>query len=283
MDLPLHTPPTREVVVTDGVVLGGGRPICLFAGPCALESETLALTTAEAIAKIARDLAIPYVFKSSFDKANRTSVDSYRGPGLEEGLRILQKVKSEVGVPVISDVHTEEQIQPAAEVIDILQIPAFLCRQTDFVVAVAKSGRVVNIKKGQFLAPWDAGNIITKAASTGNHRITLTERGVSFGYNNLVSDMRSLPILRELGYPVVFDCTHSVQLPGGLGGKSGGQRKFIPYLTRAAVAAGVDALFMEVHPDPDAALSDGPNMVPLSALRALLEEVKRVEAAVHPR
>jgi len=278
--LPLHVPPTREVAVTDQVVMGGGRPVVLLAGPCAIESEELVLRTAEAIAAIARELGIPYVLKSSYDKANRTAVDSFRGPGLEEGLRVLQKVKDEVGVPVLSDVHTEAQIGPAAEVLDIMQVPAFLCRQTDFVVAVAKSGRVVNIKKGQFLAPWDAQNVLNKATSTGNHRITLTERGVSFGYNNLVSDMRSLPILREMGYPVVFDCTHSVQLPGGLGGKSGGQRKFVPYLTRAAVAAGVDALFMEVHPDPASALSDGPNMVPLAELRGLLQEVKAIEEAL---
>ncbi|RMF82661.1 MAG: 3-deoxy-8-phosphooctulonate synthase [Nitrospirae bacterium] len=283
MSFPLHPPPTREVAVTEEVVLGGGRRIGLIAGPCALESEELALTTAERIAAIARDLGIPYIFKSSYDKANRTSVDSYRGPGLEEGLRILERVKGEVGVPLLSDVHTEQQVGPAAEVLDVLQVPAFLCRQTDFVVAVAASGRAVNIKKGQFLAPWDAENVLKKALSTGNQRITLTERGVSFGYNNLVSDMRSLPILREFGYPVVFDCTHSVQLPGGLGGRSGGQRKFVPYLTRAAVAAGVDALFMEVHPDPDAALSDGPNMVPLEALRGLLEEVVAIEEALRER
>jgi 2-dehydro-3-deoxyphosphooctonate aldolase (KDO 8-P synthase) len=223
---------------------------------------------------------VPYIFKSSYDKANRSSVNSFRGPGLEKGLEILAEVKSKIGVPVLTDVHEIDQVAAVKEVADVLQIPAFLCRQTDFVLAVAKSGRVVNVKKGQFLAPWDMRNVLDKILSTGNDRVLLTERGASFGYNNLVSDMRSLVVMRELGFPVVFDATHSLQLPGGLGSASGGERKYIPPLARAAVAAGVDALFMEVHEDPDHAMSDGPNSLDLSEFEGLLKVVKRLDALV---
>lgn len=256
------------------------RPLVLLAGPCVIEGEDFTLRTAEAIADIAARCGVPLIFKSSFDKANRTSKDGFRGPGMDEGLRILQRVKDELGLPVITDVHTPEQAAPVAEVADVLQTPAFLCRQTDFIEAVAKAGKPVNIKKGQFLAPWDMRHVLDKALATGNADIMLCERGASFGYNNLVSDMRSLMVMREYGAPLVFDATHSVQQPGGLGGATGGNREFVPGLSRAAVATGVAALFMEVHPDPDKALSDGPNSLPLADLEGLLTTLKQIDTVV---
>lgn len=259
-----------------GIRVGGSRRHFLIAGPCVIESEAHALETAARVAEIASALNLPYVFKSSYDKANRTSIHSFRGPGLEEGLAVLRKVRERVGVPVLTDVHSVEEATRAGEVVDVLQIPAFLCRQTDLLVAAAKTGRVVNVKKGQFLAPWDMGNVVKKLEEAGNRRILLTERGASFGYNNLVVDMRSLPILRRLGYPVIFDATHSVQLPGGGGTQSSGQREFVPHLACAAAAAGCDGFFMEVHPTPDRAPSDGPNMVPLDQMKPLLERLLRV-------
>ncbi len=257
--------------------IGAGRPLALIAGPCVIESEESALKHAAYLKRTAEKVGVPFIFKSSYDKANRTSLGSYRGPGIEKGLKILARVKKEIGVPVLTDVHEQQQVALAREHVDILQIPAFLCRQTDFVVAVARSGRIVNVKKGQFLAPWDLRQVVEKIVSTGNEQVLVTERGVSFGYNNLVADMRSLVVLRELGYPVVFDATHSLQLPGGLGKASGGERKFIPALARAGVAAGTDALFMEVHEDPDRALSDGPNSLPLSEVEGLLRVVKEID------
>ncbi len=248
----------------------------LIAGPCVLESERLALETAQRIAEIARALDIPYIFKSSYDKANRSSGTSFRGPGLKDGLAILKKVKDQIGVPVLTDVHSEAEATEAGTVVDVLQIPAFLCRQTDLLLAAAKTGRVVNVKKGQFLSPGEMSNVVAKLEESGNRRIILTERGTTFGYNNLVVDMRALPIMRKFGYPVVFDATHSVQLPGGGGTKSSGQREFIATLACAAAAAGCDGFFMEVHPDPDHALSDGPNMVPLHDLKKLLERLMRI-------
>ena len=263
--------------------VGQGQRPFLIAGPCVIESEQLAMDTAGLIADIAKSLGIPYVFKSSFDKANRTSITSYRGPGLEKGLAVLAKVKRQIGVPVLTDVHTEEQATEAGNVVDMLQIPAFLCRQTDLLIAAAKTGKVVNVKKGQFLSPLEMGHAVKKVEECGNKRIVLTERGSSFGYNNLVVDMRSFPILRSFGYPVVFDATHSVQLPGDGGTKSGGQREFVEPLACAAAGAGVDGFFMEVHPNPDDALSDGPNMVPLHQLKSLLERVMRICDAANPR
>jgi 2-dehydro-3-deoxyphosphooctonate aldolase (KDO 8-P synthase) len=269
----------REIIIGN-VKIGGKRPLALIAGPCVIEDEKTTLRCAERLMTITNGLSVPLIFKASFDKANRTSSTSYRGPGLKEGLRILAKVRESMGVPVLSDIHSIEQVRPASQVLDVIQIPAFLCRQTDLVIAVAESGKVVNIKKGQFLAPWDMGNVVEKAASAGNENIILTERGVSFGYNNLVSDMRSLPILRGLGYPVVYDATHSVQLPGGLGGSSGGQREFVEYLSRAAVATGVDGIFLEVHEDPDNALCDGPNSVKLGELAGMLKKLKSIDAII---
>lgn len=263
--------------------VGQGQRPFLIAGPCVIESEQLAMETASRIAEIAKSLGIPYVFKSSFDKANRTSITSFRGPGLEKGLQVLAKVKKQVGVPVLTDVHTEEQATEAGKVVDVLQIPAFLCRQTDLLIAAAKTGKVVNVKKGQFLSPLEMANAVKKVEECGNRRIVLTERGSSFGYNNLVVDMRSFPILRSFGYPVVFDATHSVQLPGGSGTQSSGQREFVEPLACAAAGAGVDGFFMEVHPNPDEALSDGPNMVPLHQLKSLLERVMRICDAANPR
>jgi 2-dehydro-3-deoxyphosphooctonate aldolase (KDO 8-P synthase) len=245
-----------------------------------VESRESALRHAAALKEIADRVGVPYIFKSSYDKANRSSVQSFRGPGLVKGLEILAQVREKIGVPILTDVHETEQIAAVKEVADILQIPAFLCRQTDFVIAVAQSGKIVNVKKGQFLAPWDMGNVVEKIRSTGNEQILLTERGASFGYNNLVSDMRSLVVMRELGYPVVFDATHSLQLPGGLGHASGGERKYIPALARAGVAAGVDALFMEVHEDPDRALSDGPNSLAMKDFGRVLAVVKQIDALI---
>lgn len=262
---------------------GQGQPPFLIAGPCVIESEQLVMETAGSIAEIARSLGMPYVFKSSFDKANRTSITSFRGPGIEKGLAILKKVRDRFNLPVLTDVHTEAQATEAGKVVDVLQIPAFLCRQTDLLMAAAKTGKVVNVKKGQFLSPVEMGNAVQKVEACGNRRILLTERGSSFGYNNLIVDMRAFPIMRGFGYPVVFDATHSVQLPGGGGTKSSGQREFVELLACAAAGAGVDGFFMEVHPNPDKALSDGPNMVPLSQLKSLLERVLRICDAARPR
>ena len=270
---------TKKVTVGQ-VRIGGGLPFAVIAGPCVIESKESALRHAAALKEKADRAGVPYIFKSSYDKANRSSLNSFLGPGVEQGLEILEQVKTRIGVPILTDVHEIEQVPAAKAVADILQIPAFLCRQTDFVLAVANSGRVVNVKKGQFLAPWDMRNVLDKILSTGNDQVLLTERGVSFGYNHLISDMRSLVVMRELGYPVVFDATHSLQLPGGLGSASGGERKYIPALARAAVAAGVDALFMEVHEDPEHALSDGPNSLPLSDFESLLKVAKQVDAWV---
>jgi 2-dehydro-3-deoxyphosphooctonate aldolase (KDO 8-P synthase) len=270
---------TREITIGK-VRIGGTNPLALIAGPCVIESESATLETAERLKKITADLGIPFIFKSSYDKANRSSVRSYRGPGLREGLKVLARVKRELDLPLLSDIHRFEEIAPAAEVLDVIQIPAFLSRQTDLLVEVAKTGRVVNIKKGQFLAPWDIKNAIEKAESTGNRNILITERGVSFGYNNLIVDFRSLPMMRGLGYPVVFDATHSVQLPGGAGTVSSGDRQYVAPLTRAAVAVGVDALFMEVHACPDKALCDGPNMMSLDELPDLLRQAQEIDRIV---
>lgn len=260
-----------------GYQVGNDRPFFLIAGPCVIESEALALSTAETLKKITDDLGIPFIYKSSFDKANRSSGASYRGPGIAEGLRILAKVKAEIGVPVLTDVHEDTPLDEVAAVVDVLQTPAFLCRQTNFIHNVCAQGLPVNIKKGQFLAPWDMRHVADKAKSTGNDRIMLCERGVSFGYNNLVSDMRSLPVMKQTGCPVVFDATHSVQLPGGQGASSGGQREFVPVLARAAVAVGVAGLFMETHPDPDKALSDGPNAWSLGHMPELLKQLQALD------
>lgn len=262
------------------IEIGAGCPLAVIAGPCVIESKDSALRHASLLKETADRVGVPYIFKSSFDKANRSSLDSFRGPGLEKGLEILAEVKRQVGMPILTDVHEKEQVGPVSKVADILQIPAFLCRQTDFVVAVAQSGKVVNVKKGQFLAPWDIGNVVQKIISTGNQQVLLTERGVSFGYNNLVSDMRSLVVMRALGYPIVFDATHSLQFPGGLGKASGGERNYIGPLARAGVAVGVDALFMEVHEDPDQALSDGPNSLALGEFEGLLRTIKEIDGLV---
>jgi 2-dehydro-3-deoxyphosphooctonate aldolase (KDO 8-P synthase) len=254
-------------------------PFFLIAGPCVIESEQLALDTASQLKDITSRLGIPFIYKSSFDKANRSSIDSFRGPGMQEGLRILQKVKDELGVPVLTDVHEDTDIPAVAEVVDVLQTPAFLCRQTNFITRVASAGLPVNIKKGQFLSPWEMKNVSDKAKSTGNEQIMVCERGASFGYNNLVSDMRSLAVMRNTGCPVVFDATHSVQLPGGQGHASGGQREFIPVLSRAAVAVGISGIFMETHPDPANAKSDGPNAWPLDRMQDLLITLKKLDEA----
>ena len=260
--------------------VGLAQPIFLIAGPCVIESEALAMETAAALKDITAAVGIPFVYKSSFDKANRSSHESYRGPGLAEGLRILERVKTEVGVPVLTDVHEDTPLNEVADVVSVLQTPAFLCRQTNFIRNVAACGLPVNIKKGQFLAPGDMRHVAAKAKAAGNDRIMVCERGASFGYNNLVSDMRALAIMRDTGCPVVFDATHSVQMPGALGGKSGGQREMVPVLARAAVAAGVAGVFMESHPNPDAALSDGPNCWPTPLMRELLEELVAIDAVV---
>ena len=272
--------PTVKEVSVGPVTIGGRRPFVLIAGPCVIESVTTCRETAAFLADLTSSLRIPLIFKSSYDKANRSALHSFRGPGLIQGLEVLGKIKSELGIPVLSDVHRFEEVEPAARVLDVLQIPAFLCRQTDFVLAVAGTRKVVNVKKGQFLSPWDARNLIEKVQSTGNESILLTERGTSFGYHNLVADMRSLVIMREMGYPVIFDVTHSLQLPGALGTSSGGQREFIAALARAAVAVGVDGLFMEVHPNPQAALCDGPNSQPLDGLKPLLESLLAIDRVV---
>jgi len=266
--------------ISQDIRIGEGQPLALIGGPCVIESESFTLKMAEEIKKICDRLGVPFIFKSSFDKANRTSIHSFRGQPIDRGLAILQRVKDEIGVPVLTDIHLPQQAAIAAEVVDILQIPAFLCRQTDLLLAAAATGKTVNIKKGQFLAPWDMKNVVTKLEESGHHKIMLTERGTSFGYNTLVVDFRSLPQMRALGYPVVFDATHSVQMPGGQGNKSGGQREFVPYLARAAAAIGIDALFMEIHEDPDNALSDGPNMIPLTRLETVLREIINVRQSV---
>jgi 2-dehydro-3-deoxyphosphooctonate aldolase (KDO 8-P synthase) len=254
-----------------GFEIGFDKPLFLIAGPCVIESEQLQIDTAGRLKEITTKLGVPFIFKSSFDKANRTSGTSFRGPGMEEGLRILAEVKKQIGVPVLTDVHEYTPLAEVASVVDVLQTPAFLCRQTDFIQNVARTGKPVNIKKGQFLSPWEMKHVSAKAQATGNEQIMVCERGASFGYNNLVSDMRSLAVMRDTGCPVVFDATHSVQLPGAADGKSGGQREFVPVLSRAAVAVGIAGVFMETHPDPDKALSDGPNAWPLGKMAALLE------------
>ena len=267
----------REITIGN-ITAGGNNPPLIIAGPCVIENEEIIFHTAQRLKEICLSVGLPFVFKSSFDKANRTSVTSFRGPGIEKGLRLLAEVKSRVAVPVISDIHSIEQIRPAAEILDIIQIPAFLCRQTDLLVAASNTGKPVSVKKGQFLAPWDVQNIIGKFTSTGNEKLMLTERGTTFGYNNLVVDFRSFPIMRSFGYPVIFDVPHSLQLPGGQGGCSGGQREYAGTLARAAAAAGVDGFFMEVHPDPDIALCDGPNMIPLDEVEKLLRDIKKISS-----
>jgi len=269
-----------KTVKIGNIEVGGKNPLLLIAGPCVLEGYEHSLMIGKEAQNICNKLGMPYVFKASFDKANRSSFNSFRGPGLEEGLKILKKIKDELQVPATSDIHEPYQAKPAAEVLDILQIPAFLCRQTDLIHAAAQTNCVVNVKKGQFLAPWDMKNVINKITETGNEKIMLTERGASFGYNTLVTDMRSLPIMRELGYPVVMDATHSVQTPGGQGTTSGGQSQFVPCMARAAAAAGIDALFLEVHDNPAEALSDGPNMVRLDELEGLLRTVLDIDTVL---
>ncbi|MGO8672948.1 MAG: 3-deoxy-8-phosphooctulonate synthase [Capsulimonadaceae bacterium] len=273
---------TREIILNDYKIGGAGNPLAIIAGPCVIESLELCRTIAAEASTVCRALGLSYIFKASFDKANRTSSASFRGEGMEKGLEILHAIHTEFGIPVLTDIHESWQAKPVARVVDILQIPAFLCRQTDLLVAAAETGRVVNVKKGQFLAPWDVKNIVDKVIGAGNARVMLTERGASFGYNTLVVDMRSLPIMRATGCPVVFDATHSVQQPGGLGATSGGQREYIPHLMRAAVAAGVDALFLEVHPEPEKALSDAATMLRLSDLGALLAQAVAIDRIVKP-
>lgn len=266
---------TKEINIA-GTKLGGNNPLFIIAGPCVIESEEVIFYTAERLKKICERIGLPLLFKSSYDKANRTSLSSFRGPGLEKGLRILSGVRSKFDIPVISDVHSVEEVKPAADVLDALQIPAFLCRQTDLILSASQTGKPVNVKKGQFLAPWDVKSIIDKFTSTGNQNLFITERGTSFGYNNLVVDFRALSIMRSFGYPVIFDVTHSLQLPGGQGSCSGGQREFADPLARAAVAVGVDGLFIEVHPEPDKALCDGPNMIRPDEVEKILNTVKAI-------
>ena len=270
----------NRIISIGNVKMGNQNPFVLIAGPCVIENKKIVLQTAKEIKRITSRLKIPFIFKASYDKANRTSIRSFRGLGLREGLGILQDVKDELGIPLLSDIHSQEQVSLAAETLDILQIPAFLCRQTDLILAAAESKKAVNIKKGQFLAPWDIGEIIKKIESAGNRNILLTERGVSFGYNNLVSDFRSLAIMRKTGYPVIYDASYSVQRPAGHGSVSGGDSEFIPLLARCAAAAGVAGIFMEVHPNPSKALSDGPNMLPLNKLERLLVELKAIDKIV---
>jgi len=270
---------TRSIAVGP-LSIGGQNPLALIAGPCVIESEKIAMDIAEKLKRITEDLHVPFIFKASYDKANRTSIKSFRGPGLKDGLKILQKIKTELDLPILSDVHKEEEIDPAAEVLDILQIPAFLCRQTDLLVKAAQTGKPINVKKGQFLAPWDMKNVVVKLEESGNSNILLTERGATFGYNNLVVDMRSLVLMREHGYPVIFDATHSLQQPGGQGTTSGGQSEMVPDLARGAVAVGCDAVFMEIHTDPSKALSDGPNMLQIDLLPELLEQLVTLDQVV---
>jgi 2-dehydro-3-deoxyphosphooctonate aldolase (KDO 8-P synthase) len=273
-------PKITRSIAAGPLSIGGQNPLALIAGPCVIESEKIAMEIAEKLKRITTDLHAPFIFKASYDKANRTSIKSFRGPGLNDGLKILQKIKTELDLPVLSDVHKEEEIDPAAEVLDILQIPAFLCRQTDLLVKAAQTGKPINVKKGQFLAPWDMKNVVVKVEESGNSNILLTERGATFGYNNLVVDMRSLVLMREHGYPVIFDATHSLQQPGGQGTTSGGQSEMVPDLARGAVAVGCDALFMEIHTDPSKALSDGPNMLQIDLLPELLEQLVILDQVV---
>jgi 2-dehydro-3-deoxyphosphooctonate aldolase (KDO 8-P synthase) len=270
---------TGEITIAD-TKIGGDNPLCIIAGPCVIENTDLVFHTAEQLKEICSNAGLALLFKSSYDKANRTSITSFRGPGLDMGLRILSDLRSRLRIPVISDIHSVEEVRPASEILDALQIPAFLCRQTDLILAASKTGKPVNIKKGQFLAPWDVKNIIDKFTSTGNQNIFITERGSSFGYNNLVVDFRSFPIMRSFGHPVIFDVTHSLQLPGGMGKSSGGQREFAEPLARAAVSVGVDGLFIEVHPDPDKALCDGPNMMRLDTVAKLLKTCRDIDRFV---
>jgi 2-dehydro-3-deoxyphosphooctonate aldolase (KDO 8-P synthase) len=272
---------TRQVKINEYVV-GRPAPFVLFSGPCVIEDEQKTYDIAEFLKNVTKKLKIPYIFKASYDKANRTSINSFRGPGLAAGLDVLSAIRKNLGIAVMSDVHQVNEVAAAADVLDVIQIPAFLCRQTDLILAAAQTRKPVNIKKGQFLAPWDMANVVAKARSTGNHDILLTERGVSFGYNNLVADFRSIPIMQQTGCPVIFDATHSVQLPGGGGGVSSGQREFAPLLAKAAIAAGADGIFMETHPDPDHALSDGPNAVRLDEMEAVLMQLKAVWKALEP-
>ena len=273
---------TTEINIAD-TKLGGNNPIYIIAGPCVIESEDIVFSAAERLKQICKRLGLPLLFKSSYDKANRTSLNSYRGPGIDKGLKILSDVRSKFNIPVISDIHSVDEVKPASQVLDALQIPAFLCRQTDLILSASRTGKPVNVKKGQFLSPWDVKNIIDKFTSTGNQNLFITERGTSFGYNNLVVDFRGLPIMRSLGYPVIFDVTHSLQLPCGQGSCSGGQREFAEPFVRAAVAAGVDGLFMEVHPEPDNALCDGPNMIKLNDTEKILAIVKVIDELIRGR
>ncbi len=272
----------NHVVKTGNISIGRGCPLVLIAGPCVIEDYKTTFAIARFLKELTDSLAIGFIFKASYDKANRTSISSYRGPGLEEGIQILGQIKKELGIRIISDVHSVEEIAEASRVLDIIQVPAFLCRQTDLIMEIARTGKAVNIKKGQFMAPWDMANVVDKATSTGNNRILLTERGVMFGYNNLVVDFRGLKIMQDMGWPVIFDATHSIQLPGGSGSSSGGQREFAPVLAKAAVAVGVDGLFMEVHPDPDTALCDGPNSLPLDSMAELLVQFNAIRKAAVP-
>jgi len=267
-------------IILDDMVIGGGAPFILIAGPCVIEDEETTRETAIFLKDITGRLKLPFIFKASYDKANRTSMNSFRGPGMAKGLRILADIKRDLGIKIISDVHRFEEIGPASEILDVMQVPAFLCRQTDFIIEVARRARVVNIKKGQFLAPWDVTNILLKASSTGNENIMVTERGATFGYNNLVVDYRSLPLMREMGYPVIFDATHSVQLPGGMGTASGGQNDMVPHLSRAAVAVGVDGIFLEVHREPEYAKCDGPNSIRLDSLYDLLSTLIEIDGII---
>lgn len=270
------------VSIKDYFEVGPGRPFLLIAGPCVLESEEMAMEVAGTLKEICDRLGISYVFKASFDKANRTSLDSFRGPGIDKGLEIMARVREAIGVPIISDIHAVDQVKPAAAVLDILQIPAFLSRQTDLLVAAGQSGKPISLKKGQFLSPWDMKHAVSKIKWGGNRNLLLTERGAMLGYNNLVVDMRSFPVMRAMGCPVIYDATHSVQLPGGAGGSSGGQREFIPFLARAAAGAGIDGIFMEVHPDPDSSLCDGPNSWPLAEIEPLLESILAIHRVATP-
>lgn len=269
-----------KIVKIGHTEIGGNRPLVLIAGPCVIESEDQVRKTIEGLKEITGEINIPFIFKSSYDKANRTSIKSYRGLGLDKGLEILEKVKREFDIPLLVDVHQIEEVKLVSKVADILQVPAFLCRQTDLIISIAKTGKPINVKKGQFLAPWDMQNVIEKIESTGNKNILLTERGSCFGYNNLVVDMKSLPIIRSFGYPVVFDATHSVQKPGGEGTTTAGEREYVPFLAQAAVATGIDGLFLEVHPQPEKALSDGPNMIRLSQVKELLEKLIKIDKVV---
>ncbi len=270
----------HTAVEIGNITIGSGQPLALIAGPCVIESPETTMKIARTLSQITTELDIPFIFKASYDKANRTSINSYRGPGMEQGLAVLKEIKDSLGIAILSDVHQIGEVQKAAEVLDVLQVPAFLCRQTDFMLEVSRTGKPVNIKKGQFLAPWDMTNVAEKITSTGNRKLLFTERGTMFGYNNLVVDFRGIRIMQEIGFPVIFDATHSVQLPGGAGSSSGGQREFAPVLAKAAVAAGVDALFIEAHHDPDNALCDGPNSLNLDSLPSFLETIKAIHSVL---